>query len=193
MLIRFIYWLFLDTILGHTPLLSSCSLPKSIDNSLASCPDLLSFRWLSNIMSRSPIISTTLRHRVWIPYYFDGSLTSFSDPIFFGGSSALCLDPLSFRQLSNIVFRSLIFSAALWHHVWILYLFDGSPTSCPDPLSFFRLFDIMSGSSFFSAALRHRIQIPYLFGGSPESCLDPLSFQRLSNIVFESPIISMVL
>ena len=114
-------------------------IPYLFDDFSALCSDPLLFRWfcgivfgspffrrLSGIMSESLILSAALRYRVWIPYFFDSSLTS-------------CPDPLSFRRLSNIVSGSLIVSTALRHLVRIPYLFNGSPISCPDPLSFWRI------------------------------------------------------
>ena len=111
LIIRVIYWNFLDAILGHTPSSFELFAPQV-------------HRWLSSIVSESPIFSTALRHRVWISFIFDGSPTS-------------CLDPLSFRRLSSIVPGS-------------LFLFYSSPTSCLDPLSFRRLSGIVFGSHFFS-------------------------------------------
>ena len=124
---------------------------------------LFSFQWLSGIVPGSLLISTNLRHRARIPYHFNGSPAS-------------CSDPFSFRQLFDIVLGSPIILAALRYCVQILFSFSwlssivlespfhfgGSPTSCLDLIC--------------SAALQHRAQILFLFGGSPASCQDPLSF-----------------
>ena len=87
---------------------------------------------------------------------------------------ALCSDPLSFRQLSDIVFKSPIFSTAPRYRVQIPYRFGGSPASCADLLSFWRLSNIVSGSPIFSATLQHRVRISYHFSNSSASHLDPL-------------------
>ena len=89
-----------------------------------------------------------IRHHAWIPGHF-------------GGSSALCPDPLVIRRLSGIVLGS-------FSH------FDGSLTSCLDPLVIRRLFNIVPGS-------------PRHFGGSPASCPNPLIIKQLSGIVPRSP------
>ena len=134
-------------------------------------------------MSRSPIFSTTLRHYVWIPYFFDSSPTS-------------CLDLLSFQWLSDIMSGSLNFSTALRHCVRVSfflgalrhcvripYHFGGFPTSCPGPLSFWLLSNIVSRSPIILMALRHCVQIPYRFDDSPALCLNSLSLRRLFDIV----------
>lgn len=78
---------------------------------------------LSSIMFGSPIISVALWHHVRIPYHFENSLAS-------------CSDPLSFWQLSNIVFKSLFFWTTLQHRVPIPYLLGCFLISCLDPLWF---------------------------------------------------------
>ena len=250
MLIRVIYWHFLDTILGHTPspfelfepqvpqglfgIMSRSSIisatlrhrvqiPYLFDHYPTSSPDPLSFRWLSSIMSESTIFFIALRHRVWISYHFDGSPASCLDPISFWGSLTSCLDPLSFRWFFGIIFGSHIFSVALQHHfskpLKETVSIGNFSTSCLDPLSFqqlshivlgFPIFSMLSSivfrSPIFSAALQHHVQIPYRFGDSPVSCLDPLSFQGspasclnplsfrwLSEIDYRSHIFSMAL
>ena len=122
-----------------------------------------SFQWLSGIVPGSLLISTNLRHRARIPYHFNSSPAS-------------CSDPFSFWQLFDIVLGSPIILAALRYCVQILFSFSwlssivlespfhfgDSPTSCLDLICL--------------AALQHRAQILLLFGGSPASCPDPLSF-----------------
>nr|CAN73328.1 hypothetical protein VITISV_022192 [Vitis vinifera] len=183
-----------DAILGHTPSSFELFAPQV-------------HRWLSSIVSESPIFSTALRHRVWISFIFDGSPTSCLDPLSFRRLSSIvpgslflfyssptsCLDPLSFRLLSSIIFGSPIFSVALWHLAQIFYRFDGSPELCLDPLSFRWLFDIVFGSPIFLAALRYCVWIPYLFSGSLALCPDHLFSRWLSSIVSESPIVSTAL
>ena len=120
-------------------------IPFLFGGSLASCPDPLSFQWLSNIApeslfsfqrlsnitSESPIISAALQHRVRILSFLAALRHHARIPFYF-------------RWLSNIVSESPIFSTALRHHVWILFLFNGSLTSDPNPLLFF-------------TALQHRV------------------------------------
>ncbi|KAL6329566.1 hypothetical protein AAG906_022143 [Vitis piasezkii] len=138
LLIRVIYWLFLDAILGHTP-----SPFKLLASQVC---------WqLSVIVSRSPIFSAALRNH--IPYHFDDSPASCLDPLSFWQFSSIVFRSPIFRRLSDIVFGSPIFLAALRHRVQNPYLFDDSPASCPDPLSFRRLSNIVSESPIFSTAL----------------------------------------
>ena len=191
LLIRVIYWNFLDAILGHTPSLFKLFTP-------------LSFRWISGIVSGSPIFSTALSHHVRIPYPFDNSPTSCLDPLFFSAtlrhrvwipfsfqrlydivsgshifyndSSASCLDPLSFRWLSDNVSRSSTFFTVHRHRARISYLFGCSMTSCPYLLFFWQLFGIVPRSPIFSLALWHHVRIPYLFNDPPASCSNPIFF-----------------
>ena len=95
------------------------------DDSSTSCSDPLSYRWISEIVFGSSFFSTVLRHHVRILIFSTALRHRARIPYIFSGSPASCPDPLSFRQLSNIVFGSLIFSAALRHPVRIPYLFDG--------------------------------------------------------------------
>ena len=204
---------------GIPPLPLSCFLPKSISGYPPSCPNPLSFGWLSSIVFGSPIFSVALWHCVQIPYHFGGSPTSCLNPLYFqqlsdlvhilylfGNSLTSCPDPLlsqqlfgimsgplSFRWLFDIVSRSPIYSIAIRHCIWIPFLFHGSLTSCPDPLSFRRFSNIMSRSPIFSTTLWHHVWIPYLFCGAPASCLDPLSFWRLLDIMSRSPIFFVAL
>ena len=178
MLIRVIYWHFLDATLGHTPSPFELFAPQVHQR-------------LSDIVSRSPIISAALRHCVQIPYLFYGSLVSCLDPYLFGNSPISCSDPRSFNNSLASCLNPLFF----WRLSGIVsgFFFSGSPTLCLDPLFFLRLSDIMSGSPIFFTALKHCVRILYLFGGSLTLCPDPLSFWRLSSIVSGSPIVSMAL
>ena len=167
LLIRVIYWHFLDAILGFTHSPFELFAPQV-------------HRRLFDIVYGSSIISVALRHHDRIPYLFDDSSTS-------------CPNLLSLRQLSGIVSKSLIFSTILRYRARIPYLFGGSSASCLKPLSFRWLSGIVSRSSIFFTALRHRVRIPYLFSGFPRSCPDLISFRRLSNIMSGSPIFSTAL
>ena len=132
-------------------------IPFLFNGSPTSCLDLLSFWWLSNIVSGSPIFSVALWHCVRISYIF-------------GDSPLSCPNPL-------------VFSPTLRHCVWISYLFDDSPTSCLDPLSFQRLFDIVCGSPFFWVAIWNHVRILYRFYISLATCSDPQVHRRVSGIV----------
>lgn len=127
-------------------------------------------------MPKSSFFSEGVWHRARIPFLFEGSPTS-------------CSDPLSFWWRSGIVSGSPFSSMALWYHAWILFLlttfrhhtripflFNGSLASCLDPLSFQRLSGIVSRSPFFLAAFRHYAQIPFLFDGFPAPCSDLYRF-----------------
>ena len=117
----------LSSIVFKSPIFSAAlrhhvQIPYRFGDSPVSCLDSLSFG--------------ALLHRVSIPYLFDGSPTSCLDPLSIGGSLTSCLNPLSFRWISSLMPGSPIFLVALWHCVWIPYLFDGSPIMCLDPVYF---------------------------------------------------------
>ena len=134
-----------DSLVILTALRHRARIPQSFSGSPASCLDLL-------------VISTVIRHRARIPLSFRwlSSIVPGSSSQF-GGSPALCLDPLVIRWLSGIMPESS-------SH------FGGSPASCPDPLVIQRLFGIVPGSPSHS-------------GGSSALCLNPL----FSGIVPGSP------
>ena len=117
-----------------------------------------SFQRLSGIVPRSLFLFSGFPP--WCPNPLSFQLLSGNapeSPFLFDGSPASCPDPFSFRRLSSIVSGSpiiqrlfgivpisLFFLVALWHCVWILFLFDGSPASCPDSLVIFLIYDLES-------------------------------------------------
>ena len=143
-------------------------IPYSFGGSSTSCPDPLSFWWMSDIVPKFPFVSVAFRHHVWISLSFQQLFDIASgSPIVFDGSPALCPNPLSFRRLFDIMPRS-------------LYLFSGSPALCSNPF-------------IFSATFRHRVRIFFFFNNSPASCPDPLSFLQLCSIVLRSFLFSVAL
>lgn len=152
------------------------------DGSPALCLDPLSFHLFFGIVFKSLFFSTALRHHVQILFFSTILWHHVQTLHLFGDSPALCPDtlyfqrlfgtmprssiflvtlghrarvPYLFRWLFDIVFGSPFVSVALWHCVWILYLFffNGSSALCSDPLSFCRLSSIVLGSLIFLAAL----------------------------------------